>query len=266
MLKQALLVAGALSLTTSAFALELTNPFYGPSKGSVASTTTYSFNTETAKQKIDGTVTERDKDYSNILTEKLSYGLTDSVSLDASVGNTWLKHTENSGGERYTDTEDRNIDWDLGSTWNVLTGPAKLQVSAAYGQKESKSRGNHGAYKYVTAGAKLGYTLGIYTPYIAGSVERPLFQSRFGDDHAKYEGKAGLYAYCPRADVAVDTGVRVNHDDTDKTTAYTYDLEVSYFLTDNVAVSAFGSYMLDGEADESDLYGKAAGLRLRAAF
>ena len=258
MLKQALLIAGALSLTTSAYALELTNPFYGPSKGTVASTTTYEFGTATAKNN-----SYRAKEYDNILTESLSYGLTDSVSLDASVGNVWQKVKDNDG----TDKEDKNIDWDLGATWNVLTGPTKLQVSAAYGQDESNSHDNHGAYKYVDAGVKLGHTIGIYTPYLAGAVERPLFQSKFGDHHAKYQGQAGVYAYCPRADVAVDTDVRVDYDDTTKETAYTYDLEVSYFLTNNVAISAFGSYMIDGKAKYStDVYGNSLGLRLRTAF
>ncbi len=256
MLKQALLIAGALSLTTSAYALELTNPFYGPSKGTVASTTTYEFGTTTAKNNYG-----RTKDYDNLLTESLSYGLTDSISFDASVDNLWSKLKSVEG----TDTDDKNIGWNLGATWNILTGPTKLQVSAAYGQDETED--NHGAYKYVDAGIKLGHTIGIYTPYLSGIVERPLFQSDFGDHHTKYEGKAGVYAYCPRADVAVDTGVRVDYDGTDKIAAYSYDLEVSYFLTNNVAVSAFGSYMLDGKAKYStDIYGKSAGLRLRAAF
>lgn len=259
MLKQALLVAGALSLTTSAYALELTNPFYGPSKGTVASTTTYEFGTTTVKNN-DGF---RSKEYDNTLTESLSYGLTDSVSLDASVGNVWQKTKDNDG----TDKDDKNIDWDLGATWNILTGPTKLQVSAAYGQDESNSHDNHGAYKYVDAGVRLGHTIGIYTPYLAGAVERPLFQSKFGDHHAKYQGQAGVYAYCPRADVAVDTDVRVDYDDSAKATTYTYDLEVSYFLTNNVAVSAYGSYMIDGKAKNSiDVYGNALGLRLRTAF
>ncbi len=259
MLKQALLVAGALSLTTSAYALELTNPFYGPSKGTVASTTTYEFGTATAKNDF-----YRSKEYDNTLTESLSYGLTDTVSLDASVGNVWQKTKDSYDG---TDKDDKNIDWDLGATWNILTGPTKLQVSAAYGQDESNSHDNHGAYKYVDAGVKLGHTIGIYTPYLAGAVERPLFQSEEGDHHVKYEGKVGVYAYCPRADVAVDTGLRADYNRTDKVAAYSYDLEVSYFLTNNVAVSAFGSYILDGKAIESqDVYGKSIGLRLRTAF
>ncbi len=283
MLKQALLVAGVLSFAVSASALELTNPFYGPAKGGIASTTSYEFATGTVKQ--DGT---RVKSYNHVVTEALSYGLTDSVSLDASVGNVFTKDTISStvpgvstpsvdermvrsGAELasigYTDRDDKNIDFELGSTWNVLTGPTKVQVKGAYGQKESNSDYNLGAYKYVKAGVKAGHTYGIYTPYVAGTVELPVFQNDDADNHVKYEGKAAVYAYCPRMKTAIDTGARVRYDETDKALTYTYDLEVSYFVTKNVAVSAFGSYVIDGQADESmDIYGNSVGARLRVAF
>ncbi len=254
MLKQALLVAGVLSLATAASALELTNPFYGPSKGTVASTTTYNFATSTEKN--DGA---RAKSYDHYIAEALSYGLTDSVSLDATVANTFQK--------THADRDDKNIDFELGSTWNVLTGKTKVQVKGAYGQEESNSHDNLGAYKYVKGSVKAGYTMGIYTPYVAGSVELPVAQNDDGDNHAKYEGKAGVYAYCPRIHTAVDTGVRVNYDETDEARTYAYDLEASYFLTDNVAVSAFGSVDFAGKAEgNTDLYGNKVGLRLRAAF
>lgn len=258
MFKQALLVAGVLSLATAASALELTNPFYVPSKGTISSTTTYEFATNTVKDDFD-----RSKEYDNTIAEKLSYGLTDNVSLDAKVSNVFQK--ESAYG--LTDRDDKNIDFELGSTWNVLTGPAKVQVSGAYGQAESNSHDNLGAYKYVTGAVKAGYTMGIYTPYLAGSVELPVAQNDDGDNHAKYEAKAGVYAYCPRIKTAVDTGLRLNYDETYEARVYAYDLEVSYFLTDKVAVSAFGSVDFAGKAEaDTDLYGNKLGLRLRAAF
>ena len=258
MFKQALLVAGVLSLATAASALELTNPFYVPSKGTISSTTTYEFATNTVKDDFD-----RSKEYDNTIAEKLSYGLTDNVSLDAKVSKVIKK--ESAYG--LTDRDDKNIDFELGSTWNVLTGPAKVQVSGAYGQAESNSHDNLGAYKYVTGAVKAGYTMGIYTPYLAGSVELPVAQNDDGDNHAKYEAKAGVYAYCPRIKTAVDTGLRLNYDETYEARVYAYDLEVSYFLTDKVAVSAFGSVDFAGKAEaDTDLYGNKLGLRLRAAF
>ncbi len=285
MLKQALLVAGVLSFAVSASALELTNPFRGPAKSGIDSTTSYEYATGTVKQ--DGL---RAKSYNHIVTEALSYGLTDSVSLDVSVSNTFQKNTGSVGGVSdvpaagepgidelalvvpetavaYTDRDDKNIDFEIGSTWNVLTGPTKVQVKGAYGQKESNSDGNLGTYKYAKAGVKAGHTYGIYTPYVAGSVELPVFQNDDADNHVKYEGKAGVYVYCPRMKTAVDTGARVRYDETYKALTYTYDLEVSYYVTKNVAVSAFGSYVMDGQADEStDIYGSSVGARLRVAF
>ena len=258
MLKQALLVAGVLSLATAASALELTNPFYVPSKGTVASTTTYDFATKTYKDDVN-----RSKSYDNYIAEALSYGLTDTVSLDATVSNTFQKVRLGFG----TEHDDKNIDFELGSTWNVLTGPAKVQVKGAYGQKESNSHNNLGAYKYVQGKVKTGYTMGIYTPYLEGGVELPVAQSQNGDNHAKYEGKAGVYAYCPRAKTAVDTGVRINYDEMIEERVYSYDLEASYFLTNNVAVSAFGSVDFAGKAKgDVDSYGNKVGLRLRAQF
>ncbi|MBQ8557848.1 MAG: hypothetical protein IJY58_05250 [Alphaproteobacteria bacterium] len=259
MLKQTLLVAGILSIATAASALESTNPFFGPAKNTVASTTTYDFETTTVK-----TNGMRAKSYNHYVAETLQYGLTDSVSLDATVSNTFAKTVQPFS---HTDRADKNIDFEVGSTWNVLTGPAKLQVKGAYGQKESNSHDNLGAYKYVLGGVKAGYTMGIYTPYVSGTAELPVAQSERADNHYKYEGKAGVYAYCPRMKTAVDTGVRVNYDETTEARTFAYDLEVSYFITKNWAISAFGSYTFDGKAQESaDIYGNKVGLKLRTAF
>lgn len=259
MLKQALLVVGALSLATTASALESTNPFFGPAKGSIASTTSYDFATTTTKG--EGT---RTKDYTHKIAQTLQYGLTDSVSLDATVSNAWNK-TKLAVG--VVDTDDKNIDFEIGSTWNVLTGKTKVQVSGAYGQKESNSHDNYGAYKYAKIGAKAGYTMGVYTPYIAGHTEIPVAQNKDGDNHVKYEGKVGLYTYCPKMKWALDTALRTNYDETTEMDAYSVDVEASYFITKNWAVSAYGSYVLDGESKgNTDIYGNKIGLRLRTAF
>lgn len=259
MFKQALLVAGVLSLATAASALELTNPFYVPTKGTIASTTTYDFETTTVKNKGADL---RVKEYDHYVSEALSYGLTDNLSLDASIANTFAKGTFYG----ITDREDKNIAFTAGSTWNVLTGPAKLQVSAAYGQDEAKD-GEFGAYKYVTGAVKAGYTMGIYTPYVSAGIEKPLFQHQGDDKEPIYTGKAAVYAFCPRIKTSVDTGFTVTHAEEVEYTGYSYDLEVAYHVTKNVAVSAFGSYLIDGNAKYStDVYGNKVGLKLRAAF
>lgn len=273
MLKQALLVAGALSLTTSAFALEVTNPFYGPEKGHVASTTSYDYSTTTKKSNWYVGDHTRVKAYDQALTEALSYGVSDSVSIDASVANTWHKdktvhQTSHVTDYMHTDTEDKNIDFTVGATWNVLTGPTKVQVKGLYGQRESTPN-DAGAYKYVAGSVKAGHTYGIYTPYIQGGVEVPVAtgNGHVGNDHEKYSARAAVYSYCPRSKVAIDTGISFDYDR--ETSAHTvgYDLEVSYFLTDNVAVSATAGYILAGhEEHNTDIKGENVGLKLRVAF
>ncbi len=258
MLKQTLLVVSVLSLATAASALESTNPFFGPTKGSIASTTSYDFSTDTIKNDY-----VRIKEYDHLLSQTLQYGLTDTVSLDATISNAWSKVAD---GES-TEKDDKNIDFEIGSTWNVLTGNTKVQLSGAYGQEESNSNDNFGAYKYAKIGAKAGYKMGIYTPYIAGETEIPVAQHKDGDNNMKYEGKVGLYTYCPKMKWSLDTAVRVNYDEEVEATAYSADVEAAYHITKNWAVSAYGSYVLDGEGqDNINVYGKKIGLRLRTSF
>ncbi len=257
MLKQALLLVGAMSLATSAMAVELTNPFYGPVKGGIASTTGYEYSTTTANYRS----LARAKSYNHVASQALSYGLTDQWSLDATVSNTWEKVTAAS----ITDRDDKNIDFEVGTTYNILyKGPLKVQSKLAYGQEETTE--SMGAYKYAKVGAKVGYVMGLYTPYASATAELPVFQHEDGNNEYKYEAKLGLYTYCPKQKFAVDTGARVNYDEFDETRVYSYDLEVSYYLTKSVAVSAYGSYVLDGESHHTDIHGNTLGLRLKTEF
>jgi hypothetical protein len=189
--------------------------------------------------------------------------LTDTVSLDATISNAWSKVAD---GES-TEKDDKNIDFEIGSTWNVLTGNTKVQLSGAYGQEESNSDDNFGAYKYVKIGAKAGYKMGIYTPYIAGEAEIPVAQHKDGDNNMKYEGKVGLYTYCPKMKWSLDTALRVNYDEDFEEKAYSADVEAAYHITNNWAISAYGSYMIEGSSkNNTDIYGKTIGLRLRTSF
>lgn len=259
MFKKAFLLLGAMSLATSAMAVELTNPFYVPAKNTFASTTGYEFNTTTKNHRSDF----RSKEYNQTVSEALSYGLTDDWSVDASISNTWQKYTALS----YTDRDDKNVDFALGTTYNILSqGPVKVQSALAYGQKESNSHGNNGAYKYVSIGAKAGYEMGLYTPYVSGTAELPVFQSKDGDNEYKYETKLGLYTFCPKQKIAVDTGVRLNYDEYDESRVFAYDLEVSYYFTPKVAMSAYGSYSFNGKEHKTDIHGNALGLRLKTTF
>ena len=257
MLKKTLLLLGVMSLATSAMAVELTNPFYVPVKGGILSTTSYDYSTITEKES-DGS---RAKIYAHTAKQTLEYGLSNSWSLGATVSNEWTKETFLSE----TEESDKSIDFEITSKYNLISdGALKVQSLLAYGQEEDHAE--LGAYKYVKAGAKVGYKLGYWTPYLAGTVEAPVFQSQDDDNELKYTGTAGLYSYCPKMKVSMDHQLSVDYDEHDETRIYSYSIEAAYHFTKSVALSAYGKYIIDGEEHKTDIHGNQIGLRLRIGF
>lgn len=258
MFKKAFLLLGVMSLATSAGAVELTNPFYVPQEGGWASTTSYDYSTATVKNDYAGT---RAKGYAHTATQTLEYGLSDVWSLGVSVSNIWAKYTKAST----TDTDDKTIDFEITSKYNLVSdGALKVQSILAYGQREDYAE--LGAYKYAKVGAKVGYKMGYWTPYLAGTAEIPVWQSDRDDNEIKYTGTAGLYTYCPKMKVSVDHQLSVDYDEWNETRLYTYGIEAAYHVTKNVALSAYGSYIIDGEKHKTDIHGNQIGLRLRLGF
>ena len=255
MFKKAFLLLGAMTFATSA---ELTNPFYVPAEGKITSTTSYDFSTNTIK---DDYVGVRGKSYSHTATQTLEYGLSNAWSLGVTVLNSWDKYTDLES----TDRDDKNIDFEITSKYNLVSdGALKVQSLLAYGQEEDSAE--LGAYKYAKVGAKAGYKLGYWTPYLAGTVEVPVFQSQDDDNELKYTGTAGLYAYCPKMKVSFDHQLGVDYDEYTETRLYTYGLEAAYHFTKSVALSAYGKYIIDGEEHKEDIHGNQIGLRLRIGF
>ena len=265
MLKKTLLMLGVMSLATSAMAVESTNPFYVPTEGGILSTTFYDYSTRTYKDDL------RLKTYAHTATQTLEYGLSNAWSLGATVSNAWAKGTLSDYVNSVTDNKDRNINFEITSKYNLVSdGALKVQSLLAYGQEEDHNYygliDRIGAYKYAKVGAKVGYKLGYWTPYLAGTVEVPVFQSQDDDNELKYTGTAGLYSYCPKMKVSMDHQLSVDYDEYDETRLYTYGLEAAYHFTKNVALSAYGKYIIDGEEHKADIHGNQIGLRLRLGF
>ena len=154
MFKKAFLLLGAMTFATSAMAAELTNPFYVPAEGKITSTTSYDFSTNTIK---DDYVGVRGKSYSHTATQTLEYGLSNAWSLGVTVLNSWDKYTDLES----TDRDDKNIDFEITSKYNLVSdGALKVQSLLADGQEEDSAE--LGAYKYAKVGAKAGYKLGYW--------------------------------------------------------------------------------------------------------
>ncbi len=263
MLKKILFSFVILSSIHTAYAADITNPFYLPSKGQVGSITSLDYTQNHYKN--DWGVS--DKVYDTNLSEELQYGLTDKVAIIASIGNILAKVKDAILNE--TDRENKNINWETGLAWNVFDKAFKLQTSLLYGQDPFVNRYNEGfgEYKYFKGSVKAGYKFEKMLPYIEFTEQFPIAQKK-GSDKPVYTAKVGLYqGQCETW--ALDTGIRYTNDANTYTKgrAYTAEIEASYYLAKQTALSLYGTYTLSGKAKtQADVYHKSIGARLRWFF
>ncbi len=270
MLKKTLLAFSILSVAGTAAAADITNPFYLISEqGEFGSITSAEIRRLVEKNNFDYS-----KSTQTILKEEIRYGITDSLALIGSIGNTWERWKGNWDTPAWTTRQDNeNINWAAGLGWNILTGPTRWQVSAQYGQDRLKNF--DGEYKYAAFETKLGYQFKRLLPYVTGGVEIPLFQKSgikgIAGDKFTYNTKAGIYQ--GKCEVwALDTGVRLTYDENREARIVTAEAEASYYITPKATIGVYGTYALDGHAKgiagakRMDIYDKSAGLRLRMFF
>lgn len=263
MLKKTLIALGVLAVAGSAAAADITNPFYLPAKGQVGSITSVGFDRAQYKFNTDESLNL----YNTVAQEELQYGLTDNLTLWGYFGNTFAKGKWT--GE-LSGKEDENLNWGAGLTWNIVDKAFKLQVALGYNQDKLYGTlyDTSGEYKYLTGKIKAGYQLKTMLPYVEIGEKLPIAQTNAEElDKPTYTAKIGLYqGKCETW--ALDTGLRVTHDENEiEATTYDVEAEASYYLTKNSALSLYGTYTLDGKAkDQTDIYDKSVGLRLRWFF
>ena len=153
---------------------------------------------------------------------------------------------------------------------NILSCNTKLQLSSVYGQ-EAPGRSNlphQGTYKYFDTEVKLGYQFKTFLPYVTFNVHTPVAQTdQERLNKWSYDGKIGVYQ--GKCGVwALDTALAWAFDRSDAhARTLTAEAEASYYLTKNMTLGVYGSYMLDGKAKyNTDIYGKTVGARLRLYF
>jgi len=268
MLKKFLLTLGVLSVASTAMAEDITNPFYLPRQWQVGAITSASIEKLVIKNS-----NAYIKSQKRLLREDLQFGLTDSLALIGGIGNIWdtWKGTPKIvlDGNLDKAVHDReNIQWDAGLAWNILTGPARFQVSAQYGQDRWKNYS--GEYKYALGEMKFGYQFQRVLPYVTGSVEIPVGQEPgtkgIAGDKFIYATKLGIYqGKCETW--ALDTGLRLRYDENTEARMILAEAEASYYLTPKATLGVYGTYALDGHSKyDLDVYDKSAGVRLRLYF
>ena len=277
MLKQTLLAFTVLGVAGSAAAADITNPFFLPEAMHVNSVTSFDF--ARTQRKSKGAVVEalpgstgpattvegaqNTRSYEKIATEKLQFGILNNLALIGEIGKTWLKGKdllEGDSGKWHND-----LDWNAGLAWNILSCGTKLQVSSVYGQD---APGEKGTYKYFDTGVKLGYQFKTFLPYVTFNVHTPVGQTNqdrlnkwsYNGKVGVYQGKCGVWA--------LDTALAWAFDRTAEHGRYlSAEAEASYYLTKNMTLGVYGSYMLDGKAKgQTDVYDKTVGARLRLYF
>ncbi len=270
MLKQTLLAFTVLGFAGSAAAADITNPFFLPESLHVASVTSFDYARNQYKSDANPRAIENEREYTKIATEKLQFGILNNLALVGEVSKVWgrWKELEEDGesGKWHND-----LNWNAGLAWNILHCDAKLQVSSVYGQK---APGEKGTYKYFDTEIKAGYQFETFLPYVTFKVHTPVAQSKYDDegdvvhnDKWGYSGKVGVYqGQC--GVWSLDTALAWKFDRTaDHERTLSAEAEASYYLTKNMTLGVYGSYMLDGKGkDQTDIYGKTVGARLRLYF
>ena len=125
-------------------------------------------------------------------------------------------------------------------------------------------------YKYALGEMKLGYQFDRVLPYVTGGIEIPVGQKSgkkgIAGDKLIYNTKAGIYQ--GKCEVwSLDTGVRLTYDENREARIIAAEAEAAYYITPSVAVSVFGTYVLDGHSKyDMDVDDKSLGGRLRLFF
>lgn len=256
MLKQTLLAFTVLGLAGSAAAADITNPFFLPESLHMASVTSFDYAHGHAKNDLAS-----ERSYNKVLTEQLQFGIVNNFAVIGELSKDWTKTKV--GG--VSDKDHNDLDWNAGLAWNILHCNTKLQVSSVYGQD---APGVKGTYKYFDTEVKLGYQFKKFLPYVTFNVHTPVAQTRDGRTHKwSFDGKLGVF----QGECGVWSLNTALVWAFDRTAAHARTLsaeaEADYYLTKNMALGVYGSYMLDGKAKwNTDLYNKSIGARLHLYF
>lgn len=262
-----LLASAAVMFTSSAFAADITNPFFLPTQGKFLSDTKVEF----SRAKMDnGTQEYADKGvYAN---ETLAFGLTDNLALVGSIGNTFDINED----ERLNN--DHNFDYMLGVKYNHNFGKVLTQVGVSYFTMDPQSwygqdytEDNNGRWeKRVDAFVKVGYDMGCgLTPYTSFGVKGDV---DVADRNQTYSWFVGAHKMFDK--VALDGGFRYDFGDYSR-----YDLDgdegrqedlyfqlaADYYVTDNFTVGVYGDYNLLPE-DKDTEYDYTVGLSAKVLF
>ena len=259
-----LLASAAVMFTSSAFAADITNPFFLPTQGKFLSDTKVQF----SREKMEGTSEGTGREI--YAREQLAFGVTDNLAVFGAIGNTF------DYGENNDMNNDHNFDYELGVKYNHNFGKVLTQVGASYwtydpqswyGQNYSDDEMGDRWEKEINAHVMLGYAMDCgFTPYTSFSVNADIDRD---NNEQRYTWFVGAHKKWEK--VAVDGGFRYEFGDEydgngdDHNEDLYVQLAADYFIKDNFTVGVYGDYNLLPE-DKDVKYDYTVGLNAKVLF
>ena len=261
-----LLATAAVMVASTASAKDIadfTNPFSLPTEGKILSDTRFEY----GRTHLDfggAELVSEDK----YASEDLTFGLGNGFAAVAHIGNSFTEHNEYNN--------DHNFDYGLGVKYNHDFGKVLTQVGAGisaydpqsfYGQdytEEDDNRWN----KSMNAYAMVGYDAGCMTPYTKVAVDGDIDTN---NNEQEYIWSLGVHKKWEKVSADVSVDYIFGDEDMGAKGDLEYELfylnaEANYFVTDNFAVGAYGSYYLGGEGHKDVDYDYTVGLSARVLF
>ena len=273
-LRTLLLASAAVMFTTSAMAVDITNPFYLPTKGKFLSDTKIEMNRFKADNGTDESVEK-----GAYAHEELTYGITDNFAVVAGIGNTF-DYDKSAEINDYSFNTNHNFDYSLGVKYNYTNGKLLTQAGVTYNTFNMKSwvgkswtdpETNERWVKSLEGYARVGYDMGCMTPYTEITAKGELDRDA---NEQEYSWKLGVYKKWNK--VAADAGVRYTFDETEDegnghNERVDLELAVNYLVNDNFSVGAYAEYYLGGNYEEEisrkDIeYDRTIGLNAKVLF
>ena len=263
-----LLATAAVMVASTASAKDIadfTNPFSLPTEGKVLSDTRVEYG---RTHTDDGT------------SEGVSEDLYASEDITVGLGNGWALtgHIGNSFDEEGEYNNDHNFDYAIGAKYNHDFGKVLTQIGAEftaydpqsfYGQDYGAGNEEYNDRWEKTLGGyvMVGYDAGCLTPYTKFAVEGDVDTD---NNEQEYAWTLGVHKKWEK--VSADVSATYYFDETEEdegnghNESWYLNAEANYFVTDNFAVGAYGSYYVGGDEREDVDYDYVAGLSARVLF
>ncbi len=258
-----LLASAAVMFTSSAFAADITNPFFLPTQGKFLSDTSVEF----SREKWEGEEGGASKDlYAN---ETLAFGLTDNLAIVGSIGNTFDYNKDANLNN------DHNFDYELGVKYNHNFGKVLTQVGVSYYTYDPQSfygqnwgvdneDGDDRWEKQINAHVMLGYAMDCgLTPYTSFSVNADIDEDNNEQAYSWFVGAHKMFEK-----VALDGGFRYEFGDEEwegNNENLYVQAAADYYVRDNFTVGVYGDYNLLPE-DKDTKYDYTIGLSAKVLF